>query len=150
MSFTHILNKADPKNVGYMQEQFARLDPTQRWSIKVEQYAKTRTEEQNAISHAWYAQLAKELRDDTPLAYKCFCKLHFGVPILRAEDDEFRTVYDTAIKSLSYEKKLEVMKILPVTSIMKTKQLSQYLEAMQAHFADRVKLEFPAAEEHAS
>lgn len=131
-----------------MQEQFARLDPTVKWSVKVEQYAKTRTEEQNAISHAWYAQLAKELRDDTALGYKCFCKLHFGVPILRAEDEEFRKVYDTVLKQLSYEKKLEVMKILPVTSIMKTKQLSQYLEAMQAHFAKDVKLEFPAKDEH--
>lgn len=148
MTFSHILNKADPKNVGYMQEQIARLDPTKRWLFKWEEYNRTRTEEQNAISHAWYAQLAKELRDDTALGHKCFCKLHFGVPILRAEDEEFRKVYDTVIKQLSYEKKLEVMKILPVTSIMKTKQLSQYLEAMQAHFAKDVKLEFPAKDFH--
>lgn len=148
MKINHILDKSNPKNVGYLQEQIARLDPLVKWDVKIVQYEKNRTAEQNALSHAWYLQLQKELREDSALGYKCFCKLHFGVPILRAEDAEFRKVYDDVIKQLSYEKKLEVMQILPVTSIMKTKQLSQYLEAMQAHyFKQGVKLEFPIDEE---
>jgi hypothetical protein len=67
------------------------------------------------------------------------------VPLLRAEDDQFREAYDAAIKGLSYEQKLKVMRILPVTSLMTKPQLSKYLEAMQEDFLRRsVRLEFPA------
>jgi len=105
---------------------------------------KIRTLDQNSISHAWYEQIARELREDDTLGWKGFSKLTCGVPILRAEDEEFRTTYDSAIKPMSYEKKLEIMKFWPVTSIMKKPQLSKYLEAMQAAFARRdVYLTFP-------
>jgi len=105
---------------------------------------KDRSLDQNAISHAWYEQIARELREDDALGWKSYCKLHHGVPILRAEDEEFRTAYDAVIKSLSYEQKLIAMKHWPVTSIMVKAQLSRYLETIQADFAQRgVCLEFP-------
>ena len=108
---------------------------------------KARSLDQNAISHAWYEQLARELREDDALGWKCYCKLHHGVPILRAEDAEFREFYDQSIKWLTYEKKLAAMKILPVTSLMTQEQLSAYLEAVQADFrAKGVRLEFPKEE----
>ena len=104
---------------------------------------KHRSLDQNAIAHVFYEQIARELREDTPLGVKCYCKLHLGVPILRAEDDEFRQTYDIVIRPLSYERKLEAMKAWPVTSLMSKGQLSQFLEAMQDEFAVRVNLEFP-------
>lgn len=104
-----------------------------------------RSLDQNAISHAWYAQLADELREFDDLGWKCFCKLHFGVPILRAEDAEFRAFYDAGLKGLTYEQKISAMKFVPVTSLMTKAQLSKYLEAMQADFVGRgVVLEFPS------
>lgn len=103
-----------------------------------------RSLEANALSHAWYEQVARELREDDALSVKAFCKLHFGVGILRAEDEEFREAYDAGIRGLSYEQKLQVMRILPVTSLMTKGQLSQYLEAMHDHYRTRgVALEFP-------
>ena len=45
---------------------------------------KPRTVDQNALSHVWYDQVARELGEDTELQVKAYCKLHFGVPILRA------------------------------------------------------------------
>lgn len=105
---------------------------------------KPRSLDQNAISHAWYEQVARELREDTALGVKSFCKLHFGVPILRAEDDDFRTMYDRVVKPMGYEDKIALMAWFPVTSLMRTPQLSQYLEAMQAHFQrNGVWLQFP-------
>jgi len=113
-----------------------------RFSAKI---GKDRSLDQNAISHAWYAQLARELREDDALGWKCYCKLHHGVPILRAEDETYRETYDAAIKPMAYEKKLIVMRQFPVTSLMKKKQLSVYLESIQADFSSRgVNLEFPA------
>lgn len=111
---------------------------------------KGRSLDQNAISHAWYAQVARELREDDERGVKRFCKLHFGVPILRAEDEEFREVYDSTLKAwLTYEQKLQAMDILPVTSSMSTKQLHQYMLDVQDHYRGRVALEFPIEEQAA-
>ena len=106
---------------------------------------KSRSLDQNSISHAWYEQLARELKEDDALGWKQFSKLHCGVPILRAEDEEFRRFYDGAIKGLTYEQKLSAMKFMPVTSLMTKPQLSKYLEAMQEIFIQHtVRLEFPS------
>ena len=106
---------------------------------------KDRSINQNNHSHTWYGQIARELREDTELGVKCFCKLHFGVPILRAESDDFRIAYDATVKTMSYEQKLQVMTILPVTSLMTKKQIQQYLDAMQLHYHGRVNLQYPEA-----
>lgn len=108
---------------------------------------KDRSLDQNAISHAWYEQVANELREGSALDVKCECKLVCGVPILRAEDNEFREFYDKAIrKALTYEEKLSAMKFFPITSIMTVSQLSQYLVAVQAHYKNRVELLFPPSD----
>lgn len=107
---------------------------------------KDRTTPQNSITHAWYGQLARELPEDDELGWKCFCKLHFGVPILRAEDEEFRLQYDGTVKPMTYEQKIVIMKFWPVTSIMTAPQLSAYAEAVQAAMAPRgVRLKYPVA-----
>lgn len=103
-----------------------------------------RSVNQNDISHAWYEQVANELREDTALGVKCESKLVCGVPILRAEEADFRATYDRLIRPLPYADKLELMQVLPVTSLMTKAQLSQYLEAMQKHWDKRgVSLTFP-------
>lgn len=105
---------------------------------------KRRSLDQNAISHVWYEQVAEELREDTALGVKRFCKLHFGVPILRADSPDFRELYDATIKPMPYEHKLRAMDLLDVTSLMEKAQFSQYLEEVQRHYLSRnVRLEFP-------
>lgn len=106
---------------------------------------------QNALSHVWYGDISRQLKEDTPEGVKCYCKLHFGVPILRAEDPDFREMYDASIKrGLSYEQKLKAMRYLPVTSLMDKEQLSRYLEAMKAEYDERgVVLEWPDEREMA-
>lgn len=128
--------------IGELRDQF-KSHRFLRVSIKT---GKGRSLDQNSISHAWYEQISRELREETPLGVKNFCKLNYGVPILRAENEEFRQQYDTVLKPLSYDKKLLAMNFLPVTSLMTKAQLSQYLEAMQLAYADKVKLEFPEQE----
>lgn len=109
---------------------------------------RARSLDQNAISHAWYQQMAREDRQDDERGHKGYCKLHHGVPILRAEDAEFRAFYDGALKGLTYEQKREAMAFVPVTSLMTKPQLSKYLEAVQADYARRgVHLEFPEVAE---
>ena len=105
---------------------------------------KKRSLDQNALAHAWYEQVARELREDDALGVKCYCKLHHGVPILRAEDADFRSMYDAGLKGMTYPQKLVAMKFLPVTSHMTKQQLSAYLEAVRDDFRQRgVALDFP-------
>lgn len=93
-----------------------------------------RSLEQNRLAFKWYGEMAEQLADMSTAEYHAFCKLHYGVPILRAEDDEWREVYDTAIKPLPYEKKLLAVRVLPVTSHMSTKQMTQYLDTLYQEF----------------
>lgn len=128
------------KLIGDLRQQW-REHKFLRVSVKT---GKDRSLDQNAIAHAWYQQVADELREQSALQVKAECKLLYGVPILRAEDDEFREFYDGAVKNaLSYEQKLKAMEFIPVTSLMRVKQLSAYLVAMQEGFRGRVALEFP-------
>jgi len=95
----------------------------------------TRSLEQNNKTHAWYEEIAAVLKEYDAQGWKRYCKLHHGVPIMRAEDDEFKTFYDSAMKrSLTYEQKLIAMDFVPVTSIMNKSQLSKYFEAVRDDF----------------
>lgn len=139
-----VINSADSlqRALGDLREMFGR-HKFLRVNVKA---GKDRSMPQNSLTHAWYAQIARELREDDELGWKSYCKLHHGVPILRAEDEEFRQTYDSVIKRLSYEQKLIAMRCWPVTSLMTRDQLSRYAEAVQADFRARgVILEFPEA-----
>ncbi|AMG36268.1 recombination protein NinB [Achromobacter xylosoxidans] len=113
------------------------LDAEHPYEVLVRERQKPRTRAQNAFSHAWYGEIAEALPEDDALGWKCYCKLHHGVPILRAEDEEFRAAYDGSIKPLPYEKKLIAMRVFPVTSRMNTRQLTKYADAVRDDFAAR-------------
>ena len=140
---THVINSDTSLQsfIGEVREMYLQ----HRYIKATTKTGKARSIDQNSISHAWYEQLARELREDDARGHKRFCKLHFAVPILRAEDSDYREFYDLAIKNnLSYEKKLAAMDFVPATSLMTKKQKSKYLEEVQSHFLSRgVKLEFP-------
>jgi hypothetical protein len=89
----------------------------------------------NALSHVWYNYADKMLIcqvGDT----KRYCKLHFGVPILRGEDEKFLQMYDKVIRPFDYETKLKMMDYLPVTSLMSRNQMTRYLTAVQIDYAE--------------
>jgi hypothetical protein len=68
---------------------------------------------------------------------RAFCKLHYGVPILRAESETFRRSYDAILKPLNYEDKLQAVEDfeLPVTRLMTTKQFAYYLDTVDMESA---------------
>ena len=73
---------------------------------------KHRSLEQNDLSHVWYRDIAKQLGDRTLEEVKRECKLTCGVPILRADSEQFRATYDKVVKTHDYETKLEMMDLL--------------------------------------
>lgn len=99
---------------------------------------KHRTNDQNKLQRLWMVEIATQLGDRTPEETRGECKLTFGVPILRAENDAFRARYDEVIKPLPYEMKLALMMepiSLPITSIMTTRQKTAYLDAIHRKYS---------------
>tara|TARA_R110000868_G_scaffold182850_1_gene424000 strand:+ start:2684 stop:3112 length:429 start_codon:yes stop_codon:yes gene_type:complete len=96
-----------------------------------------RSTKQNALQHKWMAECAEAL-GYTPLEHRAYCKLHFGVPLLRAESEPFRIEYDAIIKPLPYEHKLRLMGAMefPVTRRMNVDQKTRYLDAVYQHFVE--------------
>lgn len=112
---------------------------------------KGRTLNQNSISHAWYTQIWKELREHSEGEIKNLCKFHFGLPILRGTDLEiegrlYNEICERAIDMLQfYEDRVAAMTMFPVTSLFNTEQFNRYLELIQINYAGRVDLQFPEA-----
>ena len=96
---------------------------------------------QNSLWAIWYGQIARELKEDTAEAVKRECKLLYGVPILLAEDESFRRVWQAKFANDTYEQQLYMMKYLPVTSLLKKGQGVIYTEALQRAYAGKVRLE---------
>lgn len=108
---------------------------------------KFKSYEQDKLENMWHREAAEQLRDETPEQKRGYCKLHFGVPILRGEDEEYRKIYDRVIRPLAYEQKLQCMMVpidMPVTRLMKSGQKKRYLDDVWAHYAGQgVKLTDP-------
>lgn len=91
---------------------------------------------QNKLAQRWFTDIANHLGDQTHEDVRAECKLRFGVPILRAENEAFKISYDQIIKPLPYEQKLEAIKAfdLPVTRLMTTKQMKAFMDEMQIYW----------------
>ncbi len=97
-----------------------------------------RTVEQNKLQRKWMTEVSEQL-GETPEYWRGYCKLRFGVPILR-EIDRFREVYDRLVRPLPYEQKLELMKEpidFQVTRLMTTAQKTKYLDEVYRHFSEQ-------------
>ena len=96
-----------------------------------------RSTAQNRLAQRWFTDIATQLGDQTHEDVRAECKLHFGVPILRAENEAFRLSYDRVIKALPYEEKLAAIKAfdLPVTRLMNVKQMTAFMDEMQRHWS---------------
>lgn len=101
---------------------------------------KHRTTSQNRLQRKWMTEIAEQMPDEKIEYWRGYCKLRFGVPILRAENDEFREKYDSVVKPLSYEQKIAIMSEpldMPVTRLMTTKQKTAYLDEIFRHFSEQ-------------
>ena len=90
-----------------------------------------RTHSQNALMWLWASEAAYQRGDMTPDEVQREWKLRHGVPILREDSAEFRSLYDKALKPLPYPLKLEAMRFIPVTSEMKVKQMVRFMDTIE-------------------
>ena len=140
---THIVRSAEDM------ERVARLvgNLTPPLTITVTSGA-SRSLEQNKLQRLWCMEAAEQLGDRTAEEIRGFCKLHYGVPIMREGHDDFRETYDRLIKPLPYETKLAYMMEpldFPITRLMTVGEKSQYLDAMHKGLSELgVKLTEPS------
>lgn len=106
---------------------------------------KDRTVDQNALWFSMYERIASMTdMGETDDARK-HCKLHYGVPIMRRDDDEFRDGWNRILLNLSYEEKLSLMGPcalfgpdgFPVTRLFNRKQGIEYTDKIVAEFSQR-------------
>ena len=108
----------------------------------------SRSHAQNRLAQRWFTDVSLQLGDQTHEDVRAMCKLQFGVPILRAENEAFRVSYDRTMKHLPYDEKMAAIKAfdLPVTRLMTVKQMTAFMDAMCQHWTEHgVRLTDPEA-----
>lgn len=100
---------------------------------------KARSKQQNRLAWRWFTDIADQLGEN-PEYWRGYCKLHFGVAIRRRESEIFDKAYERDIKPLPYEFKMALMcepHSYPITSDFTVKQMTEYLNEIQKHFAEK-------------
>jgi len=108
----------------------------------------SRSSAQNALSHRWYADIARQLGDMTAEEARAECKLRFGVPILLAENEAFADSWQRVMGVLRYAERLAAVQAfdLPVTRLMTVPQMTAYMDTVQREYsAQGVRLTDPEA-----
>lgn len=129
---TKIIREPDHVDALAAMLRFRKLPITVTWT-----QGAPRSHAQNRLAQRWFTDIATQLGDQTHEDVRAECKMRFGVPILRAENEAFRLSYDRVIKPMPYEEKLEAIKAfdLPVTRLMTVKQMTEFMDAMQKHWS---------------
>lgn len=99
---------------------------------------KHRTNRQNRLQRQWINEIAAQLPDRPAEEWRGYCKLHFGIAILKRDSELFAKEYDATIKPLPYEAKLKLMMepfSFGVTSRMNTAQKTEYLDTIHREFS---------------
>jgi hypothetical protein len=133
-------------------EEFVRLGRTLKWPQTLQWNAGAdRSLEQNKTQFLWAREAAEQRGDMDLEEVRCEWKLLYGVPIMRAENDEFRADYDETVKGLPYHSKLRLMRRYAVTSEMTVKQMTAYLDTIQRECAEQgIRLTDPTPKEKAA
>lgn len=103
------------------------------------QHERHRTTKQNKLNRQWMNDIAGQAGENAEY-WRGYCKLHFGIAILKADREGFDKVYDDIIRPLPYEAKITLMCVpfdYPVTRDFNSRQMKAYLDAVQKHFAER-------------
>lgn len=93
-----------------------------------------RSLDQNSLWAVWYPFIGKQTGQQAE-EVKRECKLLYGVPILVAEDQSFRRVWNAKFANDTYEQQLYMMRFLPVTSLLSRGQGSIYTETLIREYA---------------
>lgn len=94
-----------------------------------------RTIAQNSLLHQWYGQVARHHGDCTMVEVKGWSHHKWGLPI-KLRNPQFAWVWKRSGEGLPYEKQCALLAsgVLNISSSMNVTELSEYMDAMQAHY----------------
>lgn len=96
--------------------------------LTVQLYKKNRSAAQNALAAVWYRDRGKQTGHGE--AYeRCYCKLIYGVPIMM-KHDYFAEAW-LPYQKQPYERQFDAMKIVDVTSLMSTEEMTEYMYSVE-------------------
>jgi hypothetical protein len=109
------------------------------WDITWRTHAEKRSDAQNRLQQEWNKIISDSVEDMRFEDVRAFNKLHFGVPILRRDNEDFCEEYDLMFRPLPYKQKLHIIKLFDVaiTRLMTVKQKTEYLDVMAQYWADQ-------------
>lgn len=97
---------------------------------------KRRSNAQNKLYFLLYQRIAKTLFGGDEKHARRECKLLIGCRILRRDNQEFSSTYDSVIRVLSYDLKLKAMDLISVSSIMGVKQGTEYIKKIIEKYSE--------------
>lgn len=101
-------------------------------------FGKARSPSQNNLLHLWFGQIAAQRGDMDASQVKGEMHRQFGLSI-RLRNEQFAWVWAQTGARLTYEKQCKLLAagVLGVSSGMTTKELKEYLDAIQRHAAEQ-------------
>lgn len=128
-----VKNEMDRKNAVRVVE--SRALPFTMEVVKGEK----RSNKQNKLQRLWLNEAAAQ-GDHTAEEYRAYCKLRFGVAIMKSQSELFAEKYDRIIKPMDYSVKLEMMMEpfdFPITRLMSVANEKKYLDQMYLYFTSQ-------------
>ena len=103
---------------------------------------------QNSTAAKWYSEIAAET-GDTSIAVKALCKHQFGLLIMQRDNPAWVAEWEPLYAPLPYPKRLKLFEILPLTSKFTTKQMAEYMDAVQKTYtAQGIRLTDPEMQKY--
>jgi len=111
-------------------------------SVIVEEYTeeaegKRRTTAMNRLIYKLYQRIGKTLYGGDESHARNECKLRIGCRILYRDSKEFAKTFDSCIRPMTQENRLNAMNLISVSSIMKVKQGTEYIKTIMTEYGQQ-------------
>lgn len=122
------------KSLVKCQDALEQLFNDKKFMVVQVRTGRDRSENQNALSFAYYNKIARHDKQEDINGWRSLCKLEIGVPIM-LEDESFAEKYNAMIRGrFSYEEKRAFMLEpfdFPVTRLMNKEQFGRYIDMIE-------------------
>jgi hypothetical protein len=96
-------------------------------AMEIRELESDRSTAQNRLAFKLYQHIDKHAHTTNT---REVCKYHIGLPILIADNPDMHEKFKNVLEPLPYEARIKAMELVPVTSLMKIKQFTEYLEGI--------------------
>tara|TARA_R110000803_G_scaffold103976_7_gene172114 strand:- start:281 stop:745 length:465 start_codon:yes stop_codon:yes gene_type:complete len=126
---------------------FFKRDKDKSWDCILTQSKNSRSDKQNRLSHVLYASIERQGCEYTIAQAKNMSKYYCGLGIIIAEEPIISKTYRKALELHSVEDRIEIMSLLPVTSLFGVTQMAHYLERVYIFWEESGAYSLPRPED---